>query len=163
MIAGRDFVVLSDEWDGLPTSAIHLFRRLQRENRVFWFNTIGRMPRPSLGDARKVFGALRNWAFKRSRRGSCSPLDETRNVHVVSPVMVPWFKPLVRRFNCASMLGKYDSLCREHELREPIVITTFPHAADFVQAVPANLKVYYCVDDFLDYPGVNHSDWAIME
>src|SRR5262249_39071362 len=32
-----------------------------------------------------------------------------------------------------------------------------------LKAVPAAARVYYCVDDFLDYPGVHHADWARME
>jgi glycosyltransferase involved in cell wall biosynthesis len=43
------------------------------------------------------------------------------------------------------------------------VVTTFPHGVDFIKAVPAALKIYYCVDDFLHYPGINGSDWAKME
>src|SRR2546421_6748650 len=108
MIAGRDFVVLSDDWDGLPTSAIHLFRRLQRRNRVFWFNTIGRLPRASLADAAKVLRAVGRWSFKSWRRQRLLP-DQSGNMRVVNPIMVPWFKPLVRRFNRASMLRKYRS------------------------------------------------------
>src|SRR5438132_14388701 len=106
MINGHDFVVLSDDWDGLPTSAIHLFRRLQRQNRVFWFNTIGRLPRLTRGDARKAFGAVRNWLFKRAGRHNGNALAGSArdNIHVASPVMVPWFKPLVGRFNRASLL-----------------------------------------------------------
>jgi len=162
MITGRDFVVLSDDWDGLPTSAIHLFRRLKNYNRVFWFNTIGRMPRPTLRDAGKVVRAVCSWTFGRFRRISL-PVNDSDTLQVVSPLMVPWFKPLVRRCNRAAMLRRYESLCRKYEIRDPIVITTFPPSADFVQAVPAALKVYYCVDDFLDYPGLNHRDWAVME
>jgi glycosyltransferase involved in cell wall biosynthesis len=77
--------------------------------------------------------------------------------------MVPWFKTWGRRFNCRSQLRTYRQLCDRYEITTPIILTTFPHAADFVKAVPAAAKIYYCVDDFLDYPGVNHADWARME
>jgi glycosyltransferase involved in cell wall biosynthesis len=77
--------------------------------------------------------------------------------------MVPWFKPLVRRFNRFSLLRKYRKLCLRHEITDPILLTTFPYAVDFLKAVPDAVKVYYCVDDFLDYPGVNQRDWARME
>ncbi len=156
MITDWDFVVLSDDWNGLPTSAIHLFRRLARRNRVFWFNTIGRFPRLSRADAGKVLGIVAGWAGKRR------PAPET-GVHVVNPVMVPWFKPWVRRFNRLSLLRKYRKLCARHGISDPILVTTFPHAVDFLKAVPEGTKIYYCVDDFLDYPGVNHRDWAAME
>src|SRR5438445_2650694 len=147
MISGRDFIVLSDDWDGLPTSAIHLFRRLQRENRVFWINTVGRLPRPTLADARKVVRAICNWTFGRKYRGASLSENNSENLHVVSPLMVPWFKPLVRRLNRASMLHRYESLRQAYEIRDLVVLTTFPPAAVFVEAVPAALKAYYCVDD----------------
>jgi glycosyltransferase involved in cell wall biosynthesis len=160
MITGRDFVILSDDWNGLPTSAIHLFRRLARGNRVFWFNTVGRMPRLRLADAGKVLRVLGSWGGRRTASGASDIPD---GVHVVNPIMVPWFKPLVRRFNRFSLLRKYRKLCVRHDITDPIVLTTFPYAVDFLKAVPDAIKVYYCVDDFLDYPGVNHADWARME
>src|SRR5690349_19913568 len=160
MMTGRDFVILSDDWNGLPTSAIHLFRRLAGRNRVFWFNTVGRMPRLRLADAGKVLRVLGSWAGRRAAPGADDIPDGLR---VVNPIMVPWFKPLVRRFNRFSLLRKYRKLCACHDITDPVLLTTFPYAVDFLQAVPDAIKVYYCVDDFLDYPGVNHADWARME
>lgn len=158
MLSGRDLVILSDDFHGLPTSAIHLFRRLGRRNRVFWFNTVGRMPRPTLADLGKVLRAVGGWT-----RGGKAPVEEQGGVHVVSPMMVPWFTPLVRRFNRFSLLRKYRKLCARHGIADPILLTTFPYAVDFLCAVPEGIKAYYCVDDFLDYPGVNHAAWARME
>ncbi|MCI0456540.1 MAG: glycosyltransferase, partial [Gemmataceae bacterium] len=162
MMTGRDFVILSDDWDGLPTSAIHLFRRLARHNRVFWFNTVGRLPRFSRADAAKVLRTVGSWVHLRRKATPVTEVVQT-GVHVVTPVMVPWFKPLVRRFNRFSLLRRYRKLARRHDIVDPIVLTTFPYAVDFVKAVPAAGRFYYCVDDFLDYPGVNHRDWARME
>jgi glycosyltransferase involved in cell wall biosynthesis len=162
MIRGRDFVVVSDDWYGLPTSAIHLFRRLAGPNRVFWFNSIGRFPRFSRVDAGKVLRTLGSWV-RPGRRNRPEQGQDPAGVHVVNPVMVPWFKPWVRRFNRRSMLRKYEQLCEEHQITDPILVTTFPYAVDFVKAVPGATRIYYCVDEFLDYPGVNHADWGVME
>jgi glycosyltransferase involved in cell wall biosynthesis len=161
MISGRDFVVLSDDYFGLPTSAIHLFRRLARQNRVFWFNTIGRFPRWTRPDVRKVLRTMGAWVG--SKPGKDRVALSENNVQVVTPVMLPWFKPWGRRFNRRSLLRKYRKLCARHPIANPIVVTTFPHGVDFIEAVPAALKIYYCVDDFLHYPGINSSDWAKME
>ncbi|HYT94589.1 MAG TPA: glycosyltransferase [Gemmataceae bacterium] len=159
MITGRDFVILSDDYDGLPTSAIHLFRRLGRGNRVFWFNTLSRLPRPSLADMGKVLRTVTRWALR--RRAPARDIPD--GVQVVNPIMVPWFKPLVRRFNRFSLLRRYRKLCARYAITDPIVLTTFPHGVDFLKAVPEATRIYYCVDDFLDYPGVNRADWARME
>jgi glycosyltransferase involved in cell wall biosynthesis len=161
MLADRDLIVLSDDWHGLPTSSIHLFRRLSQGNRVFWFNTIGRLPRPSFTDARKVLRTMGNWAVK--NRPSRSARTDDASVHLVSPLMIPWFKRPIRRFNLFCFLRQYEGLAKKFGISRPIVVTTFPFAVDFVAAVPDALKLYYCVDDFLNYPGVDHAGWAIME
>jgi glycosyltransferase involved in cell wall biosynthesis len=158
MISGQDFVVLSDDFHGLPTSCIHLCKRLARRNRVFWFNTVSRLPSLSLRDAGKVVRTLSQWFQPRPR-----PTPLTDPVHVVSPVMVPWFRAVGRRFNRASWQRTYRRLQNQHGITRPIVVTTFPFTVDFVQTVEASARVYYCVDDFLDYPGVAHAEWTVME
>src|SRR5439155_2065470 len=100
------------------------------------------------------------WALGR-RQASANALPD--GIHLVNPIMVPWFKPLVRRFNSFSLRRRYRKLCARHAIVDPIVLTTFPYGVDFLKAVPDATRVYYCVDDFLDYPGVNHADWARME
>jgi glycosyltransferase involved in cell wall biosynthesis len=195
MIQGRDFVVLADDWHGLPTSANHLFRRLAQHNRVFWFNTIGRLPRLNWTDGGKVLRTVGRWMFKGFSKTPPSPLGGEGSgvrglspqgltphpnpspprregllgqtlppgLHLSTPVMVPWFKHIVRQFNRWSLLGQYRRLQEEYGISRPIVVTTFPYAVDVVKAIPDALKIYYCVDDFLDYPGVAHADWEAME
>ncbi len=174
MITGRDFIVLADDWYGLPTSANHLFRRLARHNRVFWFNTIGRMPRMCWADGSKVLRTLGRWIGIQARsvsEGQATPSLTLRacmvanepGVHLTTPLMIPWFKPLGRTLNRWSLLRSYQRLKAEHDIRQPIVLTTFPYNVDVVRAIPDAVRIYYCVDDFLDYPGVAHADWARME
>ncbi|MCC6420724.1 MAG: glycosyltransferase [Gemmataceae bacterium] len=161
MITGRDFIILSDDFDGLPTSAIHLCRRLAQRNRVFWFNTVSRLPRFSRADAMQVLRTVGSWV----RGGSRPPSSGGRgdSVRIVNPMMVPWFKPLARRFNRFSWVRQYRKLCTRHEIVDPIVLTTVPYGIDLLKALPDATRIYYCVDDFLDYPGVNRRDWARME
>ncbi len=169
MIAGRDLIIVSDNWDGLrhgvPTSAIHLFSRLSRSHRVFWFNTISRMPKPTRADLARVARTVREWASgprEAARRNE--PVDpRTAGVRVAAPFMVPWFKPAGRRLNRLSMRRAYGCLRERHGIANPIVLTTAPYGVDFLAAIDEGLKVYYCVDEFLDYPNVNRTDWAAME
>ncbi|MCX7424300.1 MAG: glycosyltransferase [Planctomycetia bacterium] len=166
MITDRDFVVLSDDWNGLPTSTIHLFRRFARRNRVFWFNLVNRMPRLNRRDGKRVAGYLGRWVAQRLARpdrkvngqGATSLIP-----NVTTPIMLPWFKPPVRRFNCQSLRRYYEELQQCHEIHDPIVMTTFPSAVDFVKSLCAPTKIYYCVDDWLEFPGLNPRDWRTME
>jgi glycosyltransferase involved in cell wall biosynthesis len=167
MLSGRDFIVLSDDWNGLPTSTIHLIRRLATRNRVFWFNTVNRMPRLNWKDFAKAARRVRSWAPQligtkpgaNGRNGRPQP----GSPHVVSPVMLPWFKPGIRRLNCLSLQYTYRQLLKKHGITAPILVTTFPSVSDFVRSVNGCIKIYYCVDEWLDYPGVDVSAWRIME
>ena len=165
MISGRDFLVLSDEWAGSPTSAIHLTQRLLRDNRVFWFNMINRIPLLRRAHLTKVGRIVRQWLGRRlhsdDRRNGHA--DGPGRPHTVTPVMIPWFKPVVRRINQISLRRQYDGLRRLYQIGDPILITTWPSAVDFVKSVPAAAKLYYCPDDWLHYPGLNAADWRIME
>lgn len=70
MIKGRDFVVFSDTLGDLPSSAFHLFKYIARDNRVFWFNTLCRMPKLARLDFWKVGRTVWSWlSFRRARPG----------------------------------------------------------------------------------------------
>jgi glycosyltransferase involved in cell wall biosynthesis len=166
MIAGRDFIVLSDDWDGLPTSTMHLFRRVARHNRVFWFNMVHRMPRlnwKDIGKASRICGRWVGHIFPVKGRAVTCHSSRPESLHVANPFMVPRFDPAFRRFNCKMLLRCYDRLSRKHAIRDPIVFSVFPSAADFVGAVNSSTKLYYCYDDFLEYPGFDPMQWAAME
>src|SRR5262249_40337988 len=135
MNTGRDYVVLSDDWDGAPTSSIHLFRRLARTNRVFWLNTVGRMPQLNRTDVGKALRTAGRWVRSRPPEAPSSRTEDLRNVHITTPLMVPWFKPPVRRFNAWSLLRRYREMVDRFGVRDPVVVTTFPYAVDFLRAV----------------------------
>ena len=166
MICGRDFLVLSDDWNGFPTSSIHLFRRIARNNRVLWFNTVGRLPRFNRLDVQKVLRTASGWLNPNkpnsAAEGKVSTGPAPGNLHLANPFMIPWFKRPVRRINRISLLNCYRRLAASHGIKEPIVVTTFPYAVDFMKAVDGT-RIYYCVDEFLELPGVNRADWAVME
>src|SRR5436309_157473 len=79
MLSGRDLVVLSDDFHGLPTSAIHLARLLAKQNRVFWLNTVGRLPRLSLADAGKVLRTVGGWLGRRAAAALPAPAPAARS------------------------------------------------------------------------------------
>lgn len=166
MINGRDFVVLSDDWSGLPTSTMHLFRIIARHNRVFWFNLVNRMPQFNIADSKKVAKFALRWNSRSVPANGTSGIgdnDHPRTLHISTPFMIPWFKPPIRRLNRKSLLRSYERLVKTHNIEDPILFAVFPSAVDFIKAVDPALKIYYCYDDFLEYPGFNPKDWRSME
>jgi hypothetical protein len=148
------FVVFSDDWGQHPSSSQHIFRHIAREHRVLWVNTIGmRNPALTLADLRKAWRKL-------SRMGkSASPNAEQAEgnaVEVCQPVMLPYARrSLVRALNARSVTRTVEAQVRRLQLDEPVVVTTVPNFGDYPRLLSGSTVVYYCVDDFSLWPGMD--------
>jgi glycosyltransferase involved in cell wall biosynthesis len=158
------FVVFSDDWDEHPSSCQHLFRRISREYDVIWVNTIG-MRNPSLtwADAKKGFRKL----GKMIAPGDGRKEEESRydfRLTVVQPLMVPFSQlRLVRWINKHSVHRSVENALSKQGPGSRIIVTTVPNACDYVGEIGASRIVYYCVDDFTEWPGLNRSLVKKME
>ena len=99
---------------------------------------------------RRGLEKLGHWA---TRPDAVQPLPA--NLKVLNPRMWPWFgSALSRRLNrqllVSQLAGVVDSL------PEPVVaVTTIPLVADLIGVLPVQRWVYYCVDDFSEWPGLD--------
>jgi glycosyltransferase involved in cell wall biosynthesis len=159
------FIVFGDDWGAHPSSVQHLFRRVARDHRTVWVNTLGlRPPRLDRADAARVVRKLTAIA-----KGSAKPpADDTRDrdldLHVVSPPMVPWMRPSpLRALNRASVRRSVEALTSRLGVRDPIVLTTVPNGVDGRGLAGARTLVYYCVDDFTNWPGVDARAAGLLE
>ena len=149
-MSGRiDFVVFSDDWGRHPSSCQHLFRRISREHRVLWVNTIGLRAAKADGFTFcRGVEKLRDWA---------RPL---RQVHarmwVLAPVMLPvsgegaagranrwWTSGSIRR-----TLGRLG-------MKRPVFFASVPTAIDYLGRLDESAVVYYITDDYSLWPGGN--------
>lgn len=159
MIANRHFVVFSDDWGRHPSSCQHLFRRLARRNRVLWVNTIGtRSPTLSRSDLARAWQKLREWT-----RPS-APGEPDERVQVIRPFMTPWdrVRPL-RRANARLLRRAVSRAMALAGLERVVLVTTIPNAAGVVGRLGETLSVYYCVDEFSEWPGADRRALLEME
>jgi hypothetical protein len=163
MITGRDFVVLSDDWHGMPTSTIHLFRHISKTSRVFWFHVVNRLPNFTREDIGKVMLTFGHSLGLMGNAKKCAATDDESRVIVTTPFIVPWFKRPVRSFNAFSLHQSFQRLSKKHGIYNPIVVTTWPSTVDFITQLNASPTIYCCVDEWTDYPGLNSADFARME
>jgi hypothetical protein len=157
---GSPLLVFADDWGRHPSSCQHLIAQLLGRHEVYWVNTIGmRTPRLDLATSRRAWEKLRGWL---STTRSLS-IDEKPRPRVVNPRMWPWFtSSWSRGFNkrlLAWQLGKLVKTLPDL----PVVITTIPIVADLVGVLPARRWVYYCVDDFTEWPGCDQRSLRLME
>lgn len=151
-------VVFSDDWGRHPSSCQHLVRELLLNYEVIWIDTIGTRPvRFDLYTVRRGFGKLSQWL----KPSPAAPITKEASPKILKPVMWPGFgSRFARGLNCRAM-----SRCIRNELkgREAVFLTTIPVVADLAGAIPAKRWVYYCVDDFSVWPGLDGSTLRKME
>lgn len=149
------FVVFSDDWGGHPSSCQHLFRQIAADTDVLWVNTIGmRRPTFSLRDLRKAITKISRMLRRGgAARGRVAP---PARLEVVQPVMLPFPRfAVVRWLNRRSVARSVADWRRRHGSHFVVMVSTVPNACDHVSDIHADRVVYYCVDDFSRWPGLD--------
>jgi glycosyltransferase involved in cell wall biosynthesis len=152
-------LVFADDWGRHPSSCQHLVRQLLDRYEVHWVNTIGmRTPRLDWATLRRGLEKVGGWL-----RRSATPHGEAAPVHVANPRMWPWFRTAFDRRLNRLLLGRQLGALIRSLPEPPVVLTTLPIVADLVGVLPVRRWVYYCVDDFGQWPGLDHVPLRQME
>ncbi len=157
------FLVLADDWDEHPSSCQHLFRHISQKYKVLWVNTIGmRNPKLALTDFHKAVNKMRkmfDWS------GDRNPEELSGNgVVACQPPMLPFVKlPGVRRINKATVRKSVRKRLAELGMGSPMLVATVPNACDFIGDFGESKVIYYCVDDFSEWPGLEKKMVKKME
>ncbi len=159
---GVRLVVFSDDWGRHPSSCQHLVGKLLDRYPTLWVNTVGmRAPRLSLEDVGKTLTKIKQWLVPANQPATPLPA----NLTVINPRMYPGFrKRWQRRLNGRWLTRAVNGAMGQ---RQPgikrIAITTIPVTADLVGRLDVDRWVYYCVDDFSVWPGLDGSVMDRME
>lgn len=158
-----DFLVFSDDWGEHPSSCQHIFRHIAKDHRVLWVNTIGmRNPTFTLRDARKVVRKV----AKMMGAGQTLATADIADGHltVCQPLMFPGIQSsIVRAFNARSVTTAVRSRLQGLGVHDPIVVSTVPNVVDYPNLLRGRQLIYYCVDDFSLWPGVDAELVRAME
>ncbi|QDT14162.1 glycosyltransferase [Alienimonas californiensis] len=157
-------VVFSDDWGRHPSSCQHIVRHLLDDHRVLWVNTIGlRPPRLDLATVTRAAGKFRHWTG--GGGAASAPADAGPEPTVLNPKMWPWFRrPHDRRLNRQLLARQLVGPIEEARRDGPVAaITTVPVMAPLVGALPVDRWIYYCVDDFSVWPGVDGATAGELE
>lgn len=147
-------LVFADDWGRHPSSCQHLMRQLVGDYEIAWVNTIGmRTPRLDWATISRGLEKLRHWS--KPRASTELPLPE--RLRVVNPRMWPWFGSGCSRWLNRQLLGKQLTKTIQQLPSPTIAVTTLPIVADLIGVLPVKRWVYYCVDDFSQWPGLDQS------
>lgn len=163
-------IVFSDDWGRHPSSCQHLVAKLLPHRDVTWVNTIGtRPPRLDWSTLTRGLGKLREWLWANPARegggGRSTPAlaGGVRQPQVLNPKMWPSFRSRFARGLNRRLLTRALAPVAEAMPAPPVVVTTLPLVADLVGRFRAARWVYYCVDDFSVWPGLDARTMRDME
>jgi len=144
-----EFIVFSDDWGRHPSSSQHLFRRIGREHRVLWVDTIGL--RSAKADSFTLFRGLeklRKWA---------RPLRRVNdNLWVLAPIMLPTAgEDVLARVNARLVTTAIRRVTTRLGFHNPVLFSSVPTAVDYVGQLGESRVVYYVTDDYRLWPGAN--------
>lgn len=167
-------IVFADDWGRHPSSCQHLIRHCIADTRIWWVNTIGmRRARLSAADLRRAAGVVTRWIGLDQSTGNgphaepdTAPEKATpSNLTVLSPMMYPGFRNgWQRTLNRRRVQAAVSKALQAASVGEvDAVVTTLPITADLVGKLPARRWVYYAVDDFSVWPGLDSDVMDTME
>jgi len=156
------FVVFSDDWGRHPSSCEHIFRRIVGTHRVVWVNTMGfRAPNFSLADLRRSANKIQSW-FRKPDATVAEPLPP--NLEVFSPLILPFpGNRACDSFNARSMANPVKHALQKFAGDDVRLVTSLPNLGGVFRQFPNLRRYYYCVDDFLQWPGANPAVVGAME
>ena len=151
-------IVLADDWGRHPSSVQHIVRQLLPRYDTLWVNTIGsRRPRLTLADARR---ALERWMPGRQQKSifmdGSDKAQRMAQPCVIAPLMYPGYRNKIQRSINASLVSRaIHKALGPRDGRARVVVTTLPQAADLPARLDVDGWLYYCVDDFSLWPGLD--------
>jgi glycosyltransferase involved in cell wall biosynthesis len=148
----------SHDWTGDPLSKTHLMRLLAERNRILWVNSIGYRT-PSLA-------SKRDWGRIIAKlKAAAAPIREVEpNLFVTNPLVVPaWGRPSIRALNRRLLRWQIRRAMKSLGFREPMNWVFNPAAGILAGDLGEREVIYYCVDEYVAFSGVDAQALAEVE
>lgn len=157
LIQNQDFIIFGEDFARHPHALEHLLKPMFEQNRFLWVETIGlRSPRLSWYDVKRIAEKMTGWLKPKSKLNSDNSKKTPKNIFIINPFMIPFNQfDLIRLFNQASVNRTVNKALKKYKFQNQITITSVPNACDYIGNYNEKLAVYYCVDEFSQWPGLD--------
>jgi glycosyltransferase involved in cell wall biosynthesis len=145
------------DWDAqVPTTQHQLMRRLARDNRILFVESLGlRRPQLAGGDLLRM--------ARRLRRGLSGP-RRVDGLHVLSPLVLPLHSnALARRVNAELLPALVARAAGRLGVREPLLWSFVPQAEILLERLRPARVLYYVTDDHAAKPGIDSANFRAAE
>ena len=157
LIQNENFIIFGEDFERHPHALEHLLRPLFTKNNFIWVETIGlRSPKFNIYDLKRIIEKLKKWTFTRYKPNQFKKRTTKDNFIVISPFMIPFNQyAIIRKFNQWNVTSSIKNIIKRKKIKAPISIASVPNAGDYIGHFKEQLKIYYCVDEFSLWPGLN--------
>jgi glycosyltransferase involved in cell wall biosynthesis len=154
-----DHLCFSHDWTGDPLSKTHLMRELARRGeRVLWVNSIGYRT-PNLAakkDLARIVAKL---------KAAAAPIRQPEpNLFTISPLVIPAYGvPRVQAVNRRLLTWQVKRAMGKLGFTRPVNWTFNPAAGLLAGRLHESKLLYYCVDEYTAFSGVNTAALTAIE
>ncbi len=151
-------IAFSKDWHEDPTSNHHVLRELAKTRRVLWLNSLATR-KPNITSARDL-GKIK----RKLREFTRGAVNVENDLWVATPLVLP-----LPQSKAASWLNRRILRLTIQALRAQLGIDRFhlftflPNTAPYVGTLGEDLAVYYCVDEWATFPGLDRTGTIAME
>ena len=151
-------IAFSKDWHEDPTSNHHVLRELAKTRRVLWLNSLATR-KPNLGSARDL-GKIKRKLVEFTK----GAVNVENDLWVATPLVLP-----LPNSKAASAINRGILRQTIQALRKQLGIDKFqlwtflPNTAPYVGTLGEELSVYYCVDEWATFPGLDREGTIAME
>lgn len=151
-------IAFSKDWHEDPTSNHHVLRELAKTRRVLWLNSLATR-KPDIKSARdlgKIKRKLREFV-----RGA---VNVENDLWVATPLVLPFPQSRVASWLNRQILRlTLQALRAQLDIREFHLFTFLPNTAPYLGTLGEELAIYYCVDEWATFPGLDREGTIAME
>lgn len=149
-----------EDWGRHNSTGQYLASALAANYQIIWVNSLGlREPNFNFSDIKRIFSKISETLIsfiKKSDTDTEAESEQTKNILVLSPLAIPYFRfKLVRFLNRKIILRYLKGFLKNYDLNNAYLISACPATADIVKDFGVKKIVYYCADQHYAQPGMN--------
>src|SRR6478735_7000462 len=151
-------IAFSKDFHEDHTSNHHVLRELAKTRRVLWLNSLATR-KPDLKNARDL-GKIKRKLTEFSK----GAVNVENDLWVATPLVLPLPQSeMAQKTNRQILRFTIQALRKQLGINEFQLWTFLPNTAPYVGTLGENLAVYYCVDEWATFPGLDREGTIAME
>jgi glycosyltransferase involved in cell wall biosynthesis len=151
-------IALSKDWHEDPTSNHHVLRELAKSRRVLWLNSLATRT-PALSSSRDLAKIKRK--LGEFAKGA---INVENDLWVATPLVLPLpYNPIARALNRQILRMTVRALRMQLGIDRFQLWTFLPNTGPYIGTLGEELSVYYCVDEWATFPGIDKATLQRLE